>query len=151
MVTFDGKYQKISDEEFDFIGESNFGNSYFVIPTYNSSFATYLLALIQSDGTITQTSLKIDGHRFYPRISPNKHWFFIPNYNPTTDFYAENLQIIKSWDFYSDEIIWRPDSLGAFLFRETEIYYLPIPDDEPTLIEDCAPSSCSINNYVWLP
>jgi hypothetical protein len=65
--------------------------------------------------------------------------------------FSENLELVKSWEIRNSEMIWRPDSAGLLLFIDTAMYYLPIPDGEPILVEDCAPDYCSIRDYVWLP
>ena len=85
-----------------------------------------------------------------PRLSPDRKWLMVEGYDGL-QLYSENLKLIKSWEIRNTEMIWRPDSLGILLSMDTSMYYLPVPDGEPNLIEACAPDPCSIRNYVWLP
>ncbi|MBL8088934.1 MAG: hypothetical protein JNJ43_01300, partial [Anaerolineales bacterium] len=68
-----------------------------------------------------------------------------------TKLFSKDLQLINLWNLDTSEIIWRPDSLGAFLLTNEKIFYSSIRDREPILIEDCVPNYCSINDYIWLP
>jgi len=143
FVSRDGTYTKVSDDLYYPFDQDPF-DMYFVTHGYAQ------LAVISPDKTISDISRKRYDYEI-PRVSPNQKWVIIPS-DLGTELYSEALQLYKRiWDVPS-KIIWRPDSLGAFLFRDASMYYLPIPDGEPILIEnDCSLDSCSFNNYVWLP
>ncbi|HET9912386.1 MAG TPA: hypothetical protein VFQ13_10880 [Anaerolineales bacterium] len=143
FVSREGVYTKVSDDIYYPFDQDPFG-MYFVTYGYAQ------LAAISTNGTILDLSRKRYDYEI-PRVSPDQKWVILPS-DMGTELYSKTMQFYrKIWDVPSSKIIWRPDSLGAFLFLDTRMYYLPIPDGEPTLIEDCAPSYCSSVDYAWVP
>jgi hypothetical protein len=144
FISIDGKQTKISDE------------IYMPIWNQGSSIDSFLagkggeLSMVKTDGFAIEQITKNVDFKHSPRLSPNKKWLMVEGYDGL-QLYSENLKLIKSWEIRNSEMIWRPDSMGLFLFIKTAMYYLSVPDGEPTLIEDCAPDYCSIRDYVWLP
>jgi hypothetical protein len=107
----------------------------------------YLIRI--SESTIQLIKEGVD-FQHSPRRSPDKKWLMVEGADGL-QLYSETLELINSWEFRNTEMTWRPDSAGLILFIDTAMYYLPIPDGEPLLIEDCAPDSCNVRGYVWLP
>jgi Tol biopolymer transport system component len=143
FISVNGKSTKITDEFYDLLEEPGFSNSFFVRKDRN-------LYSIRIDEPTTQLIKENVDFEHSPRLSANKKWLMVEGYDGL-QLYSENLELIKSWEIRNSEMIWRPDSRGLFLFVKTAMYYLSVPDDEPTLMEDCAPDYCSIHDYVWLP
>lgn len=143
FVSVDGKPIKISDKVYQPLQQSGLPNSFFIERGSN-------LYTVKIDGfDILQIKGAVD-FTHSPRLSPDKKWLMVEGFDGL-QLYSENLELIKSWEIRNSEMIWRPDSAGLLLFMDTAMYYLPIPDGEPTLIEDCAPDYCSLRDYVWFP
>ena len=86
-------------------------------------------------------------------VSPDKRWVIITN-EKAINLFSKDLQLIKSWDIDSSEIIWSPDSAGAFLYDlydKDQLYYVSIPDGTPIPIDVCISKDCWQFGYVWLP
>lgn len=123
-----------------------------------SGFADSFLA--EKDGNLY--SIKIDGSSIDPiieglseyslyQISPDKKWLLVEA-NNRLELYSEGLQLIKAWDINNKGILWRPDSLGAFLIADNELFYLPIPNREPIFVGYCSDTYCPYpEDFVWLP
>jgi hypothetical protein len=48
------------------------------------------------------------------------------------------------------KVVWRPDSRAFFFTNERELYFLPVPDGEPELVETCLPFDCVLDDAVWV-
>ena len=143
FLPIDGKLVKLANEVY-LPEESGFTDSFFAEKDGN-------LYSIKVDGSgANLVAESIGDHSFY-QISPDKKWLLIET-NNKLELYSETLQLIKSWDIYSAGILWRPDSLGAFLIVGKELHYLSIPNGEPVFVGYCSDTYCTYpEDFVWLP
>jgi Tol biopolymer transport system component len=143
-VSFDGNYQKVSDEMIFFIEGQEAVTRYMAITPRNQ------LVGVKLDGSIISLSRKPD-YDVPPHSSPDGKWIIITS-ETETELYSENLELRKALGIHATEIIWRPDSLGVFLSTDKSIYHLPIPDGELIPLHDCSPSqNCGPTDFIWLP
>jgi WD40 repeat protein len=142
LVSSDGGLIKLSNEIHEPLSEPGLPGSFFARKGRH-------LYSMNIEGLTTIVKENVD-FQHSPRLSPNRKWLMVEGYDGL-QLYTENLELVKSWEIRNAEMIWRPDSVGLFLFMDTSMSYLPVPDGEPILIEDCTPDFCSIRNYVWLP
>lgn len=150
IVNLDGTHSKISDDVYRFFDKQDFANSYFGMDI------NHQIVNIDFDGTVIKLPRK--GYLVSsPRTSPDGKYVLIID-DMGIELYSERLELMKSWDTNSDTIVWRPDSKGAILYglhknMIGELYYLPIPNGEPRLVDTCSPSelNCYPFEYVWLP
>jgi WD40 repeat protein len=84
-------------------------------------------------------------------ISPDKSWLLM--YDEKNLFLYDvddNLtQTFPINGVYS--VIWRPDSQAIFFSAGNAVYFLPIPNGTPRLIDECEQYSCSLRDATWLP
>jgi len=143
MVSFDGTYLKIDDNEYYFFDQAPF-NSYFAIDV-NSQ-----LINIASNKSVTEMHREIDNN-IPPQAAPNQKWVIIPS-DRGTELFSATLELIKLWDIHATNIIWRPDSEGVFLVDDSNFYYLSLDDKDLNLTKVCTTDDCLIYyGYVWLP
>jgi hypothetical protein len=144
QVSLNGKRVLITDEIYYFLEEQNIFNSNLGMD------ANGQLISIALDETISLFDRKVD-YQFPPKTSPDGKLVLIRD-DKGIELYSEDLQIIKSWNIYDAEIIWRPDSTGIFLVTDAEMDYLPIPNGEPISVADCEIDDCPyFDDFVWLP
>jgi dipeptidyl aminopeptidase/acylaminoacyl peptidase len=148
LVTFDGNYQKITDDVYIPLDTEGTESAYFAVaPNPNPYDDEFSLFSIGIDGSILDLARRIGF--VYPNVSPNKKWAIISS-NIGTELFSENLESIKLLDLYPLETFWRPDSLGIFLYKNRELIYLQIPEGEPNQVDSCSLEFCLLK-YVWLP
>lgn len=140
-VSFDGQYQKISDEIVYFIEGQDVVDEYIAITQQNQ------LVGIKLDGSITPLSRKPD-YYVPPRSSPDGKWILITS-ETETEIYSKDLKFIESLGIHATDIIWRPDSAGVFLYSDPTLYYLSM--DDMNLSEICVQGNCRPFDHVWLP
>jgi len=142
-VSFDGNYQKVSNEIIYFIEGQDAVTQYIAITQDNQ------LVGVKLDGSITPLSRKPD-YNVPPKSSPDGKWKIITS-ETVTELYSEDLQLIKSLGIHATDIVWRPDSAGVFLYNYPTLYYLATNDEELKLREVCTSENCIPFEYVWLP
>lgn len=149
LVTFDGEYEKITDDVYIPLNIQGIKDVYFaLVPNPSPYTATgHILVGIQVDGSIIDLERKID--YVYPSVSPNRKWVIISS-NEGTELYSESLQLVKKLDIYATETIWRPDSAAIFISTNSQLFYHPIPDGEPKQVDSCHLDLC-LFRYTWLP
>lgn len=141
VVSFSGDYHKVSDEFVYFIEGQDAVHRYF------ASDQKHQLVSVSIDGEVTQLSRRVD-YYVPPKSSPDGKWTIITSENET-ELYSEDIELIKSLGIHATDIIWRPDSAGAFLYSDPTLYYLSM--DDMNLSEICIQDSCRPFDYVWLP
>jgi dipeptidyl aminopeptidase/acylaminoacyl peptidase len=83
-------------------------------------------------------------------ISPNYVWLLIYD-DQQLYLYDENDDLLKTFPIAGiDQILWRPDSQAIFYSTDQKLYYLPLPDGEPKLVDQCD-FSCYLKDAAWLP
>jgi Tol biopolymer transport system component len=110
------------------------------------------LQAIALDGT--SASLRYI-ENFEASISPDGSWLLIFN-DREADLYNQNDEMVKSFPIAGMyEVKWKPNSDGVFYSTGKELYYLPMPDGESLLIDQCLLDDCifSLDEYdsAWLP
>jgi len=146
MVYPSGKYWKISDVGIMFVlmeGQKPY-------PIFAQDYNRRIYS-ISNDGSINALPWANDS---VPWISPNGKWLLFRDRNEIA-LYTESYQPIKSWNIDVSGVIWRPDSLGIFLFMDKKLHYLSIPNGDPVVVdihlqEDCSVQYCRFQ-YIWLP
>ena len=141
-VSFDGIYQKLSDEIVYFIEGQNAVNQYIAITQQDQ------LVGVRLDGSITPLFRKPD-YYVPPHSSPDGKWVIITS-ETGTELYTEDLQFIESLGIHATDIIWRPNSAGVFLYSDSTLYYLSM-DSIDKLLEVCAKENCRPYEHVWIP
>lgn len=146
-LSIDGNYSKITNDLF--VLYEAFRESQ-VLGWRNDQI--YSISL---DGNITLIGPSEWDQHQRPIASPNQKWILLlENKSKITLYLVDTYKQIKAWniDEYIYRISWRPDSLGIFLSTETHIYYLPIQNGEPILLDNCPPNNfCGYKDFVWLP
>lgn len=98
--------------------------------------------------------LKIINHRQEARISisPDYRWLTIYN-SDGFDLYNEEDELIRTFSELTIRYIdWRPDSSGLYIYAANDgIYFIPVPQGEVQLIDQCSMSDCHYSGAVWLP
>lgn len=143
IVGINGNFRKISDQQLILVE----GQGPYQILGQNYGRRVYN---IKYDGSIEP--LAWNGYPF-PYLSPNGKFLLYLEYKNLA-LYTNSYQPIKSWQVEEDiyKITWRPDSLGLFIFTDTNTYYLPIPDGElRPLFDNCSLKQCKVSYLVWLP
>ena len=105
---------------------------------------------IRNDGSIEE--LKWGDHGI-PWVAPNEKLLLFRE-DQKLALYTNSYQPIKTWALEDgiSSITWNPDSLGAFIFTDINMYYLAIPDGELLpLLNDCSLKQCESARFVWLP
>jgi hypothetical protein len=154
FISANGESEKISSQVFSpIISSSQFIGT-------EAGVAYHIL----SDGSVER--IDSTGSGWLDSSSPDKKWFFLdqgydePSGHSLLSLYSNTYQRIRTWVFDGELIdtTWRPDSLGIFLFTSDNIYYLPIPDGEPRLLNvevpPCTwdPVACtSVLFLAWRP
>lgn len=140
-ISFDGQYQKVSDEIVYFIEGQDAVDEYIAITQQNQ------LVGVKFDGSITPLSRKPD-YYVPPRSSPDGKWIVITS-ETETEIYSKDLKFMESLGIHATDIIWRPDSAGVFLYSDPTLYYLSM--DDKNLSEICVQGNCRPFDHVWLP
>jgi hypothetical protein len=92
---------------------------------------------IDSNGSVTkisEASGNID-------IAPNYQWMLMFSVYPddlqNIDLYSKSDEFVRHIsDDYPERIIWRPDSQAIFYRVGTALYYVALPDGQPTLVDN---------------
>lgn len=141
LLDFDSSYKKISDEIYIFIEEQNSSDSYFAVGKSG-------LVNVSQNGSITyvaENTPKINTLN----VSANNNWFIVTR-ETVVELFSGNMKLYKTWDIDSSRTTWNPDSTKIFLYSKKKLYYIDIPDEEPTLLDTCQSHDCFFN-YTWLP
>jgi len=56
----------------------------------------------------------------------------------------------QAFDSFARDIVWRPDSSGAFLITGSEIYSMDIPDGDIQLVETDLITDSYLSTYKWI-
>jgi hypothetical protein len=145
LLSYDGTYRKLADGFF----------MYFLDDIINSDFIGFSgqeVVHINPEGEIFEIRKSDSQETFLaPYPSPDRRWMFISD-GTRIELYSENFEPINSWGVYKPTIVWNPNSTGAFIRTDEKIYYLSIPNGEPTLVDDCESGHCPyLEDFVWLP
>ena len=104
-------------------------------------------AFLSVNGTVTETDL---GEASFS-VSPNSEYWMEITGESVKIFSADNtLTAEHPFDSVARDIVWRPDSLGAFLITGSEIYSMDIPDGEIKLVETDLISDNYHSTYKWI-
>jgi hypothetical protein len=144
MVYPSGKYWKINDVGIQFaLMEGQKPYSIFA-QDYNGQFYN-----IRDDGSIEMLPWK---NNSLPWISQDGHFLLFGEPGKLA-LYSNSYEPIKSWQIEDDHfsLTWSPDSLGVFIFTSLNVYYLPIREEQPHLLENCPLENCEPARFVWLP
>lgn len=146
MVYPRGEYKKISDIGILF----NLMEGQKPYPIFAQDYNGQIYS-ISNNGSINALPWANDR---VPWISPDGKWLLFPEDNEIA-LYTEAYQPIKSWSIDVPGVIWRPDSLGLFMFTNKYLYYLSIPNGDPVVVDTYPQEDCSVQycrfQYVWLP
>ena len=84
-------------------------------------------------------------------ISPDKAWLLRYDENNLYLYDVDDnlAQTFPANGVYS--VIWRPDSQAIFFSAGEAVYFLPIPNGMPRLVDECKEGGCLLNNITWLP
>lgn len=134
---------KISNEFLFLLSEQLSGDSYLAIRKDKT------LVNISAEGNISRLANEISSEAII-KVSPNKNWLFIAREN-IISLYTNKMILTKSWDKNIYEIIWSPDSKGAFFYDKTNLYYVAIPDGSIVRVSVCKSTDCQQIKYTWLP
>jgi len=86
-------------------------------------------------------------------ISPKRNWIII-KHSSGINLYSQDGNLVQEWshDGKVTVFLWNPDESGLyFILDETQLYYWPMSDSNPSLIYNC-PSSmiCFGRILLWV-
>lgn len=145
MVYLGGKYWKISDVGIQFLLMEGQKPYPIFVQDYNKQIYS-----VSDNGSINALPWVNDR---VPWISPDGKLLLFSEPNSLV-LYTDSYQPIKTWPIEDSiySITWSPDSLGLFIFTDTNMYYLAIRDGElHPLMNNCFPKRCEFPRFIWLP
>jgi hypothetical protein len=92
---------------------------------------------ISNDGIIEKISSRFGRMQ----LSPDYRWLLLINGRAngdmhTIELYDENDNFVRELTtMQPDVVFWRPDSIGVYFAISQQLYYISIPDGEPTLVD----------------
>jgi hypothetical protein len=144
-VAVDGSYKKLSDGFYYLFEQQDPSNVYFGLEKLEE---TSQLISIFINGSVYFLSREVS-YYVPPRVSPDKKLVLIYS-DHRLELYSEKLNLLRTWDdVHAEQIIWTPDSSGAYLIEGNNVYYLSIATGETVKVNLC--DDCYPFNYVWLP
>lgn len=90
-------------------------------------------------------------------VSPDQRWLALYGQYGFILFDENDAVRFQIMDTSISRVIWRPDSLGVFIYTiiqaEKTVYYYSIPDETLNLVEVCNRRRCAVyqTDFVWLP
>ena len=114
---------------------------------------SYDAVLLSTDGQFTPIDLD-DGDsvgNVKISVSPNSEYWIAVTDQTVRIFSADNTLVTdQAFDSFARDIVWRPDSSGAFLITGSEIYSMDIPDGDIKLVETDLITDSYLSTYKWI-
>jgi Tol biopolymer transport system component len=104
-------------------------------------------AFLSINGSLTETDL---GEASLS-VSPNSEYWLAITGQSVRIFSADNTLIAdQAFETFATDIVWRPDSSGAFLITGSEIYSMNIPNGDIKLVETDLIADNYHSTYAWI-
>jgi hypothetical protein len=104
-------------------------------------------AFLSINGSLTETDL---GEASLS-VSPNSEYWLAITGQSVRIFSADNTLITdQGFETFPTDIVWRPDSSGAFLITGSEIYSMNIPNGDIKLVETDLIADNYHSTYAWI-
>jgi WD40 repeat protein len=145
FVTYDGVYKQVSS------------NGYLRFSFHASKSARF----VGSDGKGNVYAVALDGSRTllcsreeaHYTIALDDQWMAVFD-KSGADLITTDNQIVRTFPISDiSTILFRPDSKGAFIVANQQLYYLSLPAGELKLVSECEPKDCWFDAYhnTWIP
>ena len=146
VVSMDGNYTKISNTPYYLFNQQDIPDLYFGLELKKDEYKQLVAIYPDSSVFLFPNEVRYSS----PVASPDKKFIIIQS-EIGLELYSHDLQLIRSWEYYQSKIIWNHNSKAIFMYDNDRLFYLPLPNGEPILVDICTSHKCYLFNFIWLP